>query len=313
MKRYLLFDDGCHVCASTAKGVEEDSGYWLVARSLRDPHMKTLLDTHKPGWKHRPTLVEDDGTHIRVSTGLAMSARLTAGVGLRRTARIARRVARRFARETSAPAAEGRRDALRAAGVGALALLGLTFGVTPAGARAPGDPDLLQGAALKRALDAAQRDAQVKTAVGELSAAGFDGAVKQALAFTGDTGSTVVVLFFAPLNKAEAKNRAAVLSHQYGGTLEQAKTLVEYVSADLDTIKKKDSFSSEDFHVTRGAAAPAGAGEYFGCMLTCVGGQCTIPAMRCRALIFLWAVLACMVAVCGSKARSCHGICKTLW
>ncbi|SDI61441.1 hypothetical protein SAMN05421505_1961, partial [Sinosporangium album] len=70
MKRYLLFDEGCLVCTSTAKGVEEDSGHWLEARSLRDPRMKALLDTHKPGWKHRPTLVIDDGTTVHIATGL---------------------------------------------------------------------------------------------------------------------------------------------------------------------------------------------------------------------------------------------------
>ncbi|SDI61470.1 hypothetical protein SAMN05421505_1962, partial [Sinosporangium album] len=245
--------------------------------------------------------------------GLAMSARLTAGVGIRRAARIARRITRETATATAGGGGTSRRAMLRATGTGALALLGLTLGTGTALARAD-DPGLLTGAAYKKAIDTAAAAGEVKAAVAGLPKSGFNGTVKRALAFTTETASTIVILFFAPENKAEAKSKAAVLTHEYGGASDNSKTVVEFVTADLDAIKKRDRFERDDFKVVRaGGAAPRGAGEYFSCMLACIGMQCAGPATRCRGLIFLWAVLACMVAVCGSKARSCHAGCKRLW
>ncbi|SDI26119.1 hypothetical protein SAMN05421505_14110 [Sinosporangium album] len=318
VKRYLLFDDGCHVCTSTAKGIDEEAGQWLETRSLHDPEMKALLDTHKPGWKHRPTLVIDDGTTVHIATGLAMSARLTAGVGIRRAARIARRITR----ETATAAAGGgtsRRAMLRATGTGALALLGLTLGTGTSAARSSADDPsgLLKGTDLKRAVRTATSTDQVKDAIARLPQSGFGGEIKETVAFATDAGSTLVMLFFAPEDRREARVRAAVLSHEFGGDLDRPKTIVEHVAADLDVIKKKNTVDRNDFTISAAEpsalAAPAGSRQYFSCMLACVGANCAAPAMRCRGLIFMSAVLACMVAVCGSKARSCHGGCRRFW
>lgn len=59
--------------------------------------------------------------------------------------------------------------------------------------------------------------------------------------------------------------------------------------------------------------AARGKGEYISCLACCVGGSCGANALRCRAALLMAAVLACMVAVCGSKVRGCHGSCQRLW
>ncbi|WP_283136576.1 hypothetical protein [Rhizohabitans arisaemae] len=311
MKRYLLFDGGCRLCTSVARGVEEDAGHWLQARSLHDPEMAALLGEHRPSSRTRPALVTDDGSRVRVWTGLAMSIRLAAGVGPRRAARIVRRIARM-------PAAEGegtsRRSALRATGAGALALLGLTFGSGTAAA-VTGDGDggpILMGEALSAAVEAAQGSPEVRSALTRVAGLGYGAEPAEAVAFTTGTGSTIVVLFF-PL-VSDPLNQAAVISHEFGPEITN-KTLVEFVAANPDAWKS-GVLKPGDITVAKarpGELAPAGAGEYISCLVFCVGVSCAGPASRCRGLIFMWAVLACMVAVCGSKVRVCHGSCKGAW
>ncbi len=43
MKRYLLFDSGCSICSKLAHNIEEIAEGWLVARSLGERSMQTLL------------------------------------------------------------------------------------------------------------------------------------------------------------------------------------------------------------------------------------------------------------------------------
>lgn len=84
MQRYLLFDAGCSVCTRLAENIERESDGWLMARSLRDPDVKTLLDAAKPGWQWEPTLLEVQDGQPRVFTGVAMRARMALGLGPRR-------------------------------------------------------------------------------------------------------------------------------------------------------------------------------------------------------------------------------------
>lgn len=94
MERFLLFDSECALCTDLASAIEHESGGWLIARSLRNPDMRALLDQERPGWRWEPTLLEVKGDQVRVFTGLAMRARLLAGLGLKRSWRVAQLVSR---------------------------------------------------------------------------------------------------------------------------------------------------------------------------------------------------------------------------
>jgi hypothetical protein len=87
-ERYLLFDSGCSVCTRLAEDIERASDGWLMARSLRDPEVKTLLDAAQPGWRWEPTLLEVTDGRPRVFTGIAMRLKLLHGVGVKRAWRI---------------------------------------------------------------------------------------------------------------------------------------------------------------------------------------------------------------------------------
>jgi hypothetical protein len=108
-ERYLLFDSGCSVCTRLAEDIEQASDGWLMARSLRDPDVKTLLDAARPGWRWEPTLLEVTDGRPRVFTGIAMRARMALGLGPRRAWRVVRLVYR----TGSGLAREGRRRFLQ--------------------------------------------------------------------------------------------------------------------------------------------------------------------------------------------------------
>jgi hypothetical protein len=77
MQRYLLFDSGCSVCTRLAEDIERASDGWLMARSLRDPEMKVLLDIARPGWRWEPTLLEvADGQPRIFLTGVLQYSRV---------------------------------------------------------------------------------------------------------------------------------------------------------------------------------------------------------------------------------------------
>ncbi len=94
MERFLLFDSGCSLCSGLARDIERESGGRLVARSLREPEMKALLDRARPGWHWEPTLLEVEVDRVRAFTGLAMRTQLVNGLGLRRAWRLAQLVQR---------------------------------------------------------------------------------------------------------------------------------------------------------------------------------------------------------------------------
>ena len=89
MERYLLFDSGCSLCTSIARQVENASDGKLMARSLRDPDVRSVLDEVKPGWRWEPMLLEVDGDRRRVYAGVGLRARLVRVLGPRRALRLA--------------------------------------------------------------------------------------------------------------------------------------------------------------------------------------------------------------------------------
>jgi hypothetical protein len=313
MKRYLLFDAGCELCTSIAQKVQDEAGRWLEVRRLSDPAMRALLDRHKPGWTHRPTLIVQDGDSVGISTGLALSIRLASGLGLRRAMRITRRVLTAI----SPPIARSgtpRRGFLRAIGTGAAALVGLAIvprmAATSPQARENGP---LLGSALKEAVAVAMASDDVTSAIERISAAGYDANLYESVAFRTDESPTVVMLFFPAKDTPESS--AAVITHAYDGTA-GPKTIVEFVSVDRAVIDEKDTLDVHDFTIsgtTPGELAPLGAREYLGCMFSCMGVFCAVRAQHCRVLFFLSAILACMIAVCGATARICHQGCRRFW
>ncbi len=92
--RYLLFDSACTTCSKLARAIEQETGGWLTARSLREGAMQTLLEGARPGWRWEPTLLEVDGAHARAYTGAALRVKLLLGVGPRRTWRVAQLIQR---------------------------------------------------------------------------------------------------------------------------------------------------------------------------------------------------------------------------
>lgn len=94
MERYLLFDSGCSLCTSLARQVEEVADSRLVARSLRDPDVRLILDEAKPGWSWEPMLLEVDGERRRVYAGIGMRARLVRVFGPWWALRLARIIQR---------------------------------------------------------------------------------------------------------------------------------------------------------------------------------------------------------------------------
>jgi len=78
-----------------------------MARSLRDPDVRSVLDEVKPGWRWEPMLLEVDGDRRRVYAGVGMRARLVRVLGPRRALRLARIV------QQAAIFQPGRRGALK--------------------------------------------------------------------------------------------------------------------------------------------------------------------------------------------------------
>lgn len=121
MERYLLFDSGCRACTNIAQAVEKESSNWLMARSLRDLEMQTLLAQADPAWKWTPTILEREGDHIRIFTGWRLQLKLLRKIGFSRSLRLLTVVTQNSVPATS----QSRRDMLK---TGGLVLAGLAFG-----------------------------------------------------------------------------------------------------------------------------------------------------------------------------------------
>lgn len=91
MARYLF--DAAATSPSLAAEIARETDGILTVRSLHDPLLQDELDRGRPGWRWEPTLLETDGGAVRVSTGVALRARLVAILGPRRAWRVAQLVA----------------------------------------------------------------------------------------------------------------------------------------------------------------------------------------------------------------------------
>ena len=123
MERYLLFDSGCGTCSQVAQKVEREAEGWLLARSLHSSEMQKLLDEAKPNWQWQPTLLEINDDKASAFTGIALTAKIVSGLGLRSAWRIAQMINQDFKENQH----QGRRNFLRYGGVflASLPLLGI--------------------------------------------------------------------------------------------------------------------------------------------------------------------------------------------
>lgn len=308
MQRFLLFDGGCQICSEAVSDIEMIAKGWLTVKSLNDPEIRALLDTHVPDWKFRPMLVEVDDHRVRVKTGFSMSSALLFGLGPVRSQRVLSRAVRAV-QEKNAPA---RRSVL--SGIGATAVLlgiGTFVGVNAGAAEAS---QSLTGTALKNVLKQANAKPAMQKARAAVRKKGYDLEKTEAVATQAEDGGYVVFLFVAHAKRPETD--AAVISMEFGGKDEG--TSIEYVSGSPEALFANETVRADTLKVQSGASElgivqPFGAKEYISCLTFCVGANCASKAIKCRGLIFMYAVLACMVAVCGSKVNTCHKVCKSKW
>lgn len=111
VERYLLFDSGCGRCTKLAYEIEQESEGWLAARSLRDPAIRVLLEQARPDWRWQPTLLEIENGKVRVATGIALTAKIVKGLGVRRAMRVAKLV-QQATPELNRASDDGRRPSL---------------------------------------------------------------------------------------------------------------------------------------------------------------------------------------------------------
>lgn len=121
LERYLLFDAKCSSCTHLAERIEQASGGWLQARSLRDREMQAYVTRAGKQLPFEPTLVEVTEKRVQIFTGLAFRRKMLLGLGPRRMWRTLLLVTNQQQPSASGP---GRRQLLTwgSALVGGLAL-----------------------------------------------------------------------------------------------------------------------------------------------------------------------------------------------
>lgn len=302
MRRYLLFDSGCSMCSSIADEIKTSAHGWLDVRSLRDPGMQEILNKADPDWKWRPTLLLIEEDRVRVVQGAALLSRIAIGIGPRQAMRIASLVGEQsMPAQASSPA---RRMFLVSAAAGVATLAGAAVMGRPAPAAAQ------SSGAMAAADDELVAQSRATPQIAELEnaiAVDFDlepvGTVRQF-----DSGESETLLFYP--SKVDPDNVAAalVLAQDGAGKTVAGATKITRTGDAPQDWNYAVLVTSDGNTVT-----PMGVPEYTGCMLTCVAGLCAPSVvLTCSRLIFAAAILACIVASCGSRVVPCHRGCVRL-
>ncbi len=92
MERYLLFDAECMMCSNLAIFIEEESNKRLIAQSIQDPKIQSILDEIQPDRKWEPSILEITHTRTRLLTGMMMKMYALKLLGIRSGVRILQRV-----------------------------------------------------------------------------------------------------------------------------------------------------------------------------------------------------------------------------
>ena len=172
--------------------------------------------------------------------------------------------------------------------------------------------DALPGDEGLRILGQSRASRAVQDAEQAIAEQGFETRPSSTTAFRTDDGVEVTMLFYAGVTSPETE--AAILIHETDAAGSE-RVVTELVSGDPQRLLDGDAqaITVRSSLEPQGDVSPMGKREYISCIVACVGANCAGPALRCRGLFFMAAVLACMVAVCGSKARTCHNVCRRLW
>lgn len=310
MKNYLLYDAGCAVCTGVAELVEQASDGWLTVRSLGDPQMAAVVAEHDPREYDRPRLVMEGRDGVRVLSGVAMSAAMIKGLGIRRAIKVSKIVRDAL----QADDATGRRAFIRTVGLGAAVASGFAIGGAPAmasaGERGEG---ALSGAGLSSLRRQAAANVRYQAALRSAKAQGFSSKLSKSVGI--DMGDEGQVLFTFMGHAQKTEREAIVISYERASGRE--RVALETVSGDPQEAASSSQLSKV---LTVNSTAIGGSGmstlgktDYFRCVAFCVGANCSSKANKCLKLKFMYLVLACMVGVCGSKVKTCHKICKNKW
>lgn len=174
------------------------------------------------------------------------------------------------------------------------------------------DDEELPGDERRRLFEGARASRAVQDAERGIAQQGFETRPGSTAAFRTADGHKVTMLFYAGISSPETD--AAVVVHETDASGRES-VITELVSGDPQRLLDgdKQAITVRSLEPQAGDVSVMGKKEYISCIVFCVGANCAGPASRCRGLIFMAAVLACMVAVCGSKVRVCHRVCKRHW
>lgn len=305
-RHVLLYHGKCGRCRDLAAKVVAISAGQMEAVGLDDPQAATWARDAGREVPDRPALVVLSGTSTRLHTGVRMVAALVRLLGVRDSAAVLRALG-----EDGRPASDSRRALFRAgiAGLGVIAGGALLPGTASA---AP--PDLTPEQRQRLLSQAAAYD-RLDVVQARLRDNGFQTVASDEVVL-GTVGDAIVLSFYgsADADPARAAGLARIVE---GGRVTDAS--LEFAGTDRRALLGARPFDVSAVRFAGVSLARAGEmetygkKEYLACMFTCIGGNCRDRADNCLKIPILNVVLACIVAVCGSQAYSCHKTCKSRW
>lgn len=294
---YVTYKGICSPCSNISQSIEHESGGAIKAITIDS--FKNRFSTEISSSK--PSLVEViDNSVISVYTGPAMSIKLLKLVGPQR----AMRIFSDLASAMRSPAVSRRNTIAGVAAAAGIALTGASW--SPAVADSSHVPAREQ-ATLHTTIT---NHPYFLAASHQATKDGYSQQKSEYVVIRHDRG---YLFFYFMEHSQQPKTDAAVIScfikdNAYDFSL-------EYLSGNVTGVTTASNAGSA-LKITRPAnyeTLPMGATEYFGCVAFCVGANCGVQAARCRMLIHMAAVLACMTAICGSKVKTCHNVCRHTW
>ncbi|MEV4014281.1 hypothetical protein AB0J35_27645 [Nonomuraea angiospora] len=310
-RHVLLYDGKCGRCSDLATKVVAISAQKLDAVNLSDPQAAVWASAAGRDLPHRPALVVLSDRSTRLHTGIRMVTALVRLLGVRRGAAVLRALGEEGA-PGEAQISDGRRAFFRAGLLG----LGVVAGATilPGVARAEPEPELTPKERAQLQGQAAAYD-RLDVVEAQLRDNGFQTAPSDEVVL-GTVNDAVVLSFYGRADGDPAK--AAVLTRVLeGGRVVDAS--LELVSGEPNSLRADDGLDAQALEFSSLSLARPGEMEtygkkaYFNCMFWCVGANCRGAADQCRKIPILNLMLACIVAVCGTKAKNCHKVCKSKW
>lgn len=294
---YLTYKGACSPCSGVSWSVELESDGAIEAITIESfkNKFKTEVSLSKP------SLVEVQGTSvIGVCTGPAMSLKILKLVGPQK----AMRIFSTLASEMNTPSLSRRSTLAGFATAAGLALTGASW--SPAVA----DDSHITASEKVEIYASVTRHPHFLSASRQATKDNYSQQKSEYVVIRHNKG---YLFFYFMEHNQQPKTDAAVIScfiehNTYDFSL-------EYLSGSVNEVISANSVGSA-LKITRPSgyeALPMGPAEYFSCIAFCVGANCGVQATRCRVLIHMAAVLACMTAICGSKVKTCHNICRQTW